>query len=229
VPKIIGNGKKEEDLVIENDNVKVVVKPEQLISSFTDKVKKLQIDIPTGMYTYPSTSGQTLSGLYVFNPKQNAVDRKLWLEERHIQVGHLQTVVHSFYKIGGTSATLCQSITINNSKNDLLKRTIRVTTKIGTLEYFEFTMRTDISSKFDERQTDIYIDNGHQSVKRQFYTFEEAKQFNLTHDSTISYNGLNGYASIAGTAFVPKTISEQVSVNYSFLGSKRVNFWFCKL
>lgn len=181
-----------------------------MISSIKDKIKNLEIDIPTGMYTYPATSGQTLSGLYVFNPTQNAVNRKLWLEERHIQVGSLQTVVHSYYKIGGTSATMYQSITINNSKNDLLKRTVRVTTKMGTLEYFEFTMRTDISSKFDESQTDIYIDNGHQSVKRQFYTFEEAKMYNLTHDSTISYNGLNGYASIAGTAFVPKIVSEEV-------------------
>jgi len=202
---------KDVDQILENESVKIVVRPSEMISSFKDKTNNLEVDIPTQMYTYPGTSGQTLSGLYIFNPKHRASYRQLHIENRYLQKGKLQTVLHTFYRVGGTSLSMCQSITINSSKNDLLKRTVRVTTKTGTLEYFEFVMRTDISSKFDDNHTEIFVDNGAQSEKKQFYSLSEATRFNISDNDEVKYNGLNGYASIAGTAFMAKGSPHTVS------------------
>lgn len=77
---------------------------------------------------------------------------------------------------------------------------------MSSLEYYEFTMRTNLTESFDEETTDIYVDNSAQSVKRQFFTYPQAVAANISHaNNETSYNGVNGYASIYGSAFKNQT------------------------
>lgn len=191
----------EQPIILETPYVMITVKQGEMISSYLDKTIGLSIDMPTKMFTYPATNGQTLSGLYIFNPKQNATERSLILTHRYLQKGSLGTMLHSFYQVSGLNIIVSQAIYLNMSKNEQLRRTVRVTTKMMTVEYFEYTMRTNIESMFNEDTTEIYIDNSVNSAKRQFYTLEQAKANNLTDLKYESYIGLNGYASIYGTAF----------------------------
>ena len=190
------------DLTIENDHVSVKIGSKQMISEFHDKVIDESIKIPTTFYTYPGNKGSTLSGLYIFNPTHKATERPLSVTERYIQRGKLQTIVHSFYQIGGTRVRVAQSIAINNCRDNILKRSVRVTTKMMTMDYGEYTMRTDLSADFtNDKTTEIFTDNSADCSIRQFYTEEEAKNYNLTKGKPEEYIGLNGYASIHGSAF----------------------------
>ena len=201
---------------ISNDFVEVIVKPNEMISEFHDKVSGINITIPTEIYTYSGRAGSTYSGLYIFNPLHDATKPALELTNRYFQTGRLVSIIHSFYKLNGANALICQSITINTCKNEILQRSVRVTTKMNSVEYYEFTMRTNLTNSFDEISTEIYVDNSAHSVKRQFYTYDQAVAANITFPNNItSYNGVNGYASIYGTAFK--------SVNGSFFGFANSN------
>jgi hypothetical protein len=186
---------------IENDHVEVTINPNEMISSYKDKWSGIDMKIPTKMYTYPSRRGQTTSGLYIFNPTHEANNRQIQLTQRYIQEGQLLTMVHSFYNLVGTTVHMVQSITINRSQNLAIKRSVRVTTKMLTAEFYEYTMRTDISQNFVEDETEIYVDNGAENQLRQYYTYEQAVVANMTNKNYLSYIGLNGYGSIYGTAF----------------------------
>lgn len=164
-----------------------------MISSYIDKFNNQRIEIPTHMYTYPGTSGQTLSGLYVFNPRQHATKRDLTLTKRYLQKGEFLTILHSFYLLNGLQVHLSQSITINSCTCTKIGRSVRLVTKMSTFDYFEFTMRTSLPTLPSPQ---IFTDNGAHSVLRQFYTLAEAQKLNLTDSNPISYIGLNGYASI---------------------------------
>ena len=185
-----------------NDFVQIVANPNEMISEFHDKVSGINITLPTSMYTYPGRSGNTLSGLYIFNPTQEATKAELQLTNRYFQTGRLVSLIHSFYKLNSINSSISQSIAINTWRNEALQRSIRVTTKINSVEYYEFTMRTNLTESFDATTTDIYVDNSAQSVKRQFFTYPQAVAANISHSNNeTSYNGVNGYASIYGTAF----------------------------
>lgn len=96
-----------------NDFVEVVVNPNEMISSFRDKVSGLNVSMPTYMYTYPGRAGSTLSGLYIFNPTQNATKAELELTHRYFQTGRLVSMIHSFFRLKGTNTYIANSITIN--------------------------------------------------------------------------------------------------------------------
>lgn len=115
------------------------------------------------------------------------------------------TMIHTAYSISGTNAIMMQSIAVNHCSNLNIQKSIRVTTKMSTRDYFEFTMRTDLSKSFSEEETDIYFHDGTNNVLKQYYTLEQAAEFNLTKkNDTIAYIGLNGFASIYGTSFKDK-------------------------
>ena len=153
------------------------------------------------MYTYEAEKQKTLSGLYVFNPKTKAEKCGLQLKNRYIQKGELLTIVHSFYLLKNINALMSQSITLMNSADPTISRAVRMTTKISNTDYYEFTMRTDLSQNFSDSQTEIFTDNSVSSQKRKFYDFEEAVDLKLTEIHEFTYIGLNGYASIDGSAF----------------------------
>ncbi|CAI2371631.1 unnamed protein product [Moneuplotes crassus] len=187
------------DMKIENSHVEIEIKREQLISSYKDKWSGISIDFPTTMHTYPGNKGETTSGLYIFNPIRSSTERKLIPQLRNIQEGKLVTIVHSFYKLEDTNTTMAQSITLNQCSNFAMQRSVRVTTKMYSEELYEFTMRSNLNETFDQDYTKIYADNGADNQLKQFYTYHEAKKFNLTKNEK-SYVGLNGIASIYGTA-----------------------------
>ena len=189
------------DMTIQNEHVRVNIKRGEMISSYSDKWSGIEINLPTTMYTYPGTSGQTTSGLYIFNPIKDPTKRDLKLTQRYIQKGNLLSIVHSFYSLKGTNVNVAQSITVNRCSNLSIQRSVRVTTKMNTQDYFEYTMRSDISNTFPEETTLMYVDNGADVALKQYYTFEEAKKYNFTKNNLHSYTGLNGFASIYGTAW----------------------------
>jgi hypothetical protein len=155
----------------------------------------------TEMYTYVARKPETLSGLYVFNPKKDAQKAELQLEKRLYQKGQLFETVCSFYRLKDVNATIAQEIRVFRSNDTIFEKSVMVVTKISNMDYFEFVMRTDLSDTFDEDSTEIFTDNSVNLQKRQFYTFKEAKKLGLTKSQEYTYIGLNGYASIYGSAF----------------------------
>ncbi|CAI2374653.1 unnamed protein product [Moneuplotes crassus] len=188
------------DMKIENSHIEIGIKRGQLISSYKDKWSGITVDLPTTIHTYSGTKGETQSGLYIFNPTRNSTQRELRLQMRNLQQGKLVTIIHSFYKLTGTNTLIAQSITLNNCSNFALQRSVRVATKMYSEELYEFTMRSDLSKTFGSDKTQIYSHNGADNQLKQFYTYEEAKKFNLTQNE-MEYVGLNGFASIYGTTF----------------------------
>lgn len=75
-------------------------------------------------------------------------------------------------------------------------------------------MRTKVESHFKEKSTSIYTDDGAFISNKQYYTFEQARAYNLTNKDYISYLGLNSYASIYGTTLKTN--------NNDYLG---ITFW----
>lgn len=199
--------KSDRDLVIENEHIEVQIHDKELLSEITNKVTGEKTKMPTSMYTYPTQSGQTLSGLYVFNPKQDADHRELDRYFRFRQTGPLMTVVFSIYKMMGTSTCVCQQVGINTLSDPILAQSVEVVTKIRNDDTIEITMRSELKD-FDANKTEIYIDNSISSQLRQFYTFEEAMKLNLTENNPgkkWTWLGLNGYSSIDGSAFYDKS------------------------
>lgn len=192
---------KSQTLKIENDNVKVSIKNGEMISGYTDKLTNQSVSMPTKFYIYPGVKGKTLSGLYVFNPTTEARQHDLKVSARHVQRGQLQTIVHSFYELTGSKVRVAQAITINNVGDSILKRSVRVTTKMATLDYGEYTMRTDISGTFSKSDTEFFTDNSADTSRRQYYTQDGGRVFNLTKSKKTEWIGLNGYATIHGSAF----------------------------
>jgi hypothetical protein len=137
----------------------------------------------------------------VFNPTHEARQYGISVTERHVQRGELQTIVHSFYQLSGSKARVAQAIAINNVGDAILRRSVRVTTKMSTLDYGEYTMRTDLSSDFSKSTTEIFTDNSVETSKRQYYTMDGARNANLTKNQKTEWIGLNGYATIHGSAF----------------------------
>jgi hypothetical protein len=134
-----------------DDEVTAVIKPGHFISVI--KAGGIVKEIPTTVWSYNGQSGNTYSGLYVFNPLQEETQLPLELKHRVIQKGAFLYTVDSLYKAG--NFLISYQVLINNCQCPEVRKTVWTTSKVYLEAYNEIVLRTDLPHQFDS----IYVDN----------------------------------------------------------------------
>jgi len=139
--------------VVENQDVSVEIRKGELISKITEDSHYLEI--PTKVWRYPGNSGKTLSGLYVFNPTEEAKQDSLTLLFRSVQKGDYMTIVDSCYK-SENNQIFSYSVTLYNSGCSRVRKGVRTVLKTYLDKFAEVTIRTDTNEVFTP-----YTDNSY--------------------------------------------------------------------